>query len=207
MIIPVQIGIADKGYYLCYVGLIGYCAEGALIHARAAGNALFLVYNGLLGVLVNMYGLRLAGIYAGARVLNYCRIRANSHALAALYAFFFVYNSLVVNYAYGILGAVILAAVRKAGGGYLNTVNGAFVARNGQHAYYRAVFIPAKGHAYALVYNGALFIYAAAEHGLAFRNYSRGNFHYSLRGQLIAVGKLCNLPKHVVLHFLYMGIE
>lgn len=173
MIILVIMRIADERDYLRNAGFIGNCAKGALIDTRAAGDALLLVDYSLLRFGVNMDCLWLAGAYAGARMLNDGGIGANSHAAATFHAFFLVDYSAVVDDGNRTLRAIIHAAVRKAaaaGGGNLNAVHRAFVARDGEHAHDGTIFFAAERHADALIDDGALFINAATEHRLAVRN-------------------------------------
>ena len=85
-IVFIVAGVAYKGYYLGNAGLIRYRAEGALIHAGAAGYALVLVYYRLFGLLVYIYSLCFACADAGAHMLHYGGIWAYRHTFAALHA-------------------------------------------------------------------------------------------------------------------------
>ena len=68
-----------------YVGFVGYCAEGALINACSALNALGIVDLCRL-LVVHGDGFYLAGILAGALAAYDCGIGADLCACSALFA-------------------------------------------------------------------------------------------------------------------------
>ena len=156
---------AQKLYGVKDERLVRERAPRALVHARAAGDALFIIYpDG--AVLIHGYGAGLAGVLAGALSVVDSAVGAGLRAQAAVDALAFInirVVELVVRYraaAAGILTAVgKTAAILRDGVAARRAVVAGDVDGLDDVG---VVLIPAGGHFDALSKYGALFIDAAA---------------------------------------------
>ena len=157
------------------IRFIGNRAERTLIHARAAGNAFFLVDTRLSGFIIDRERLRFARANTRTRLLDDRRIRARFDAAPAFDALGFIDRCAMIHNRNRVLGARILAAMRDAAaarGRDHNALDRAFVARNRQYLDHIFILaIAAERQLYALIDDCALLVNAAAHRRLR----SRGN--------------------------------
>ena len=146
------------------VGLVLDGAEGALVDAAAAGNALAGIDGGLL-VGTHGNGLGGAALLTGALGLDDGAVLAGADAAAAGHALVVVDLSAVVDDLDGILGAGVDAAggqTAAAGGTHGDLGDGALVAGDGQNLYDTGVAPgTAHSHLHTAVDDGALLINTA----------------------------------------------
>ena len=154
-------------------GLVLNGAEGTLVDAAAAGDALAGINGGLL-VGAHGDGIDGAALLTGALSLDDGTVLAGGHTLAAGDALAVIDVSAVVHDGNGILGAGIPAAggqTAAAGGTHGDLGHGALVAGDGHDLHNRGVaLVAAHGHLDAAADNGALLIDAATQVGLGAGN-------------------------------------
>ena len=184
-------------------------AEGALVHARPAADALALVNMGLL-VFVHADGPGLAGALAGADVLGDCAVRAGLHAASAGNALVMVNHRRMVREGDSALGARIGAAVGNAAAACVadgHLAHRALVTGNGQHLHLGGVAgVSAHGHLHPLGDDGAFLVDAAAHGGLRAGNDGFRDVQQSLP-QLVLPGQASHLTKYLVLQLLYVCVK
>ena len=184
-------------------------AEGALIHARAAADALVFVNVGLF-VFIHADSPGLAGALAGADVLGDGAVGAGLHATAAGNALVVVNHRRMVREGNRTLGAGVGAAVGNAAAAGVadgHLADGALVAGDGQHLHLGGVAgMAAHGHLYPLGDNGPFLVDAAAHGGLGPGDDGLRDGQQFLP-QLVLLGQAGHLTKHFVLQLLYVCVE
>ena len=114
-----------------YIRFIGNRAERTLIHARAATDALVVVYNRFfIGVDLDCIGFTAQN--ARTLLQNYGIVRTSLRASSALYALFLIDDGVLAFYLNSLFGANLDTAVRNAPparGRDENAVHGTLVAR------------------------------------------------------------------------------
>ena len=190
-------------------GLIHDRAEGALIDARAAGNAFIVVDDGLF-VLSHGDRLHFARIDARALLVYDRPVRAGLGAFAAFDALAFIHDRLVVDDLDGVFRADLLTAVHDAaaaGGRDEYAADRALVAGDIDHLDdVRIVLVPAQRKFDALLHDGALFENTAAHRRLGPGRDLFGDVDINVVVAMfvfVADDRLQN----VVFEFLYGGIE
>ena len=192
------------------IALVDYRPERTLINARAARDALVVVYARRL-VLVHGDGFHLAGVFAGTATGHYRGVGADLRALTALHAQVFVdVRLLLVVEGYGVAFANVLAAVRKAaaaGVGHFVAAGRAVVARDVDDLYDVGIAaVAAHGEFDALGNDGALLIHAAAHGGSVARDDGLGDVGYLV--QQVAVPRAArHFAQHFVLEILNFCVE
>ena len=190
-------------------GLIHDRAEGALVHARAAHDALIVVDDRLF-VLADGDRLDLAGGDARALLRDDRAVRARLGALAAFDALGLIHDRLVVDDLDRPFRADLLAAVHDAaaaGGRHEDAADGAFVAGDVDDLDDVGVLpVAAERELDALLHDGALLEHAAAHRGFRSRRDLLGNVYVQvLVTMLIFVAD--DRFEHVVFEFLYRCVE
>lgn len=210
LVLFVVVALLDEVDHVEDERLIHYRAEGALIYARAAGDALFVV-DGCGFVLAHGDRLYLAGVLAGALTADYSGVGADLGARSAADAegFVDVRHMLVVK-GYRVATADVLAAVSQtaaAGVCDLVAAHGAFVTGDLYDLYDVGIFlVSAHGELYALGEDRALLVNAAAHRGGGAGNDLRRYVKDRLKKRVVP--RLTrDLAQDLVFEMLNFGIE
>ena len=192
------------------VGLVHNGAEGALIAARAAGNALAVVDLGLTGGR-HGDGLDLAGVLTGAFPVHDGGVGAGFRAQAAVDALGLVdHRVLVVFEADGPLGAGVLAPVGQTAPADLRdriAAGGTLIAGDGQDLNgVGIVRITAHGHVNPLADDGPLLVNAAAHGGMGAGGNELGDVEHRLIQPVLPL-RPGHFPEHLVFQQLHLGIK
>ena len=191
------------------IGFIGNSAEGALVHARPAGNA-GIVINGCRLIFVHGDRLDFTGVFTGALAIHNGGIGANPRAGTAIHAFCFINVRHMVMEADGALGTDVLTAACQtpsAGVGDLIAAHGALITGNINDLNDIGVLlIAAHCHAHPFAEDRTLLVDAAINGlGIAGRQLPRDRQH--IIQQSIVPRLPRHLPQHLVFDILYLGIK
>ena len=152
-------GVGDPGFVL-------NSAEGALVDAAAAGDALAYI-NGCLPVRPHGDGVDRAPLFAGALGLDNGAVLAGIQAAAAVDALLMIDLCPVIDDGNGIPGAGVDAAggqTAPAGVAHRHLGHGALITGDGQHLHHIGVaLVAAHGHLHPAVDDGPLLVNAAAQ--------------------------------------------
>ena len=173
-------------------GFVHDRAEGTLVHAVAAGNAL-LVFDGRLAVLAHRDGTGGAAALAGAQILHDGTVGAHRHTLAAHDTLVTVDLCLVIDDGNGVPGTGVDATGgQTAAAGIVDhhLRHGTLVTGDGQNLHQIGVgFVAAQSQLHAAADDGTLLINTASGGGIGtgndlLRNVQNTALEFTLPGQL-----------------------
>ena len=210
LIFLVVFAFLDVFYDVQNKRLVRYCAERALINARAAGNALVVVDGGF-HIRPHGNGLDFAGLFARTAIVPYCAVRTNLRACAAFLALVFVdVGNVVLIEAYGPEFAHVLASVSQtaaAGVGNLVSAHRTFVAGDVDNFDYVRVFLVAAHGDFYPFDNDCAFLINAATHR---RDFPGDDDFRNVRNgfqKLVLPSGPCDLSQDLVLQMLNFRVE
>ena len=192
-----------------YQAAVADGAEGALVDASAAGDALAVVDNRLV-LVVDADGFHFAALHAGTFLGDDGAIGTGLGTLAAFDALGLVDDAPVVDNGDGVAWTNVLAGMHQAAtacGSHHHAGSGALVAGGFHHLDgVGVVLVAPHGHVDAFLYNGTLFVDTAVELGFGawaddFGYLEIGIFEAAL------VGAADDLFQYLVFNPLYVGVE